>query len=98
MLLGVFRGRLGGEEDGFPISNVTVSPFSSLQCLNWSTKGECPQPWPGCCPKLLELVKLSEAMLGSAMRAREGWVSVLLLMRVSTFQACDGSAHPQTAL
>lgn len=25
-------------------------------------------------------------------------VSGLLFMRVSTFQACDGSAHPQTTL
>lgn len=35
----------------FPFPSVTVSPLSSLQCLNWSTKGECPLPW-GVLPKL----------------------------------------------
>lgn len=46
MLLGVSGGgwEVGtmGRKAEFPFLSVIIPLFSSLQCLNWSTKGECP--------------------------------------------------------
>lgn len=77
MLLGVSRGSWEVGTTGrktipsFP--HVTIHPFSSLQCLNWSTKGEWPHPRQECWPKLLgpkSWARRRWALLGERAEAR----------------------------
>lgn len=63
-----------GRKIDFQFPNVTIHLFSSLQCLNWSTKGEYPHPRRVCMtPEASWAAKLSQAALGSAVRGAQGW-------------------------